>query len=281
MIKNLTTVVLLIASAATLAMGQITTPQPSPAATVTQTIGLTEVTVEYSRPGVKGRAIFGDLVPFDQVWRTGANSATKITFSEDVTVEGQELAAGSYAILTKPGASKWDVHFYKYEGRSWGSYVEKTPTVVASVAAIQLPSGMKMENFNILFDQLTNNGGNLEMIWDGTVVPVSIGVKTHDAVMADINKTLAGPSANDYYAAGAYLLDADQDLEKALMYVQKATHGDNPRFWQVRREAVLLGKLGRKAEAIAAAQKSLSLAKEAGNEDYVRLNEKSIKEWSM
>jgi len=128
---------------------------------------------------------------------------------------------------------------------------------------------------------LTNNGGMLEIIWDGTIVPISIGVKTHDSVMANIDKTLAGPTANDYYTAGAYLLDADQDLDKALMYVQKATHGENPRFWQVRREALILGKLGRTAEAIKAAQKSLDLAKAAGNDDYVKLNEKSIKAWSM
>ncbi len=272
---------LLIAATATLAIGQISTPQPSPAATVTQTIGLTEVSVEYSRPGVKGRTIFGDLVPHDKVWRTGANAVTKITFSDDVTVEGKDLSAGSYAILTKPGASTWDVHFYAYDTGSWGRYVEKTPVAVVTVQSASLPGGLKMENFAILFDQLTNNGGTLEMVWDGTIVPVSIGVKTHASVMADIDKTLAGPTANDYYTAGSYLLDADQDLDKALMYVQKATHGDNPRFWQVRREALILGKLGRKAEAVAAAKKSLELAKEAGNEDYVRLNEKSIKEWSM
>jgi len=274
-------VMLLIAAAATVAMGQIRTPQPSPSATVTQTIGLTEVTVEYSRPGVKGRTIFGDLVPFDKVWRTGANAVTKISFSEDVTVEGKELAAGSYAILTKPGASKWDIHFYDYAGGSWNGYVEKDPTAVVTVASVQLPAGLKMENFLIHFDMLTNNGGMLEIIWDGTIVPISIGVKTHDSVMANIDKTLAGPTANDYYTAGAYLLDADQDLDKALMYVQKATHGENPRFWQVRREALILGKLGRTAEAIKAAQKSLDLAKAAGNDDYVKLNEKSIKAWSM
>jgi len=281
MIKNLTMVMLLIAAAATIAMGQITTPQPSPAATVTQTIGLTEVTVEYSRPGVKGRTIFGDLVPFNKVWRTGANRATKISFSDDVTVEGKSLAAGSYAILTKPGVRNWDVHFYNYEGGSWGSYVEKEPVAVVTVASVQLPAGLKMENFTVLFDALTNNGGNLEIIWDGTIVPIAIGVNTHETVMANVDRVLAGPTANEYYAAGAYLLDADQDLEKALSYVQKATHGENPRFWQVRREALLLGKLGRTAEAIKAAQKSLDLAKAAGNEDYVRLNENSIKEWSM
>ena len=281
MLKNITLMVLLVAGFSTVVQSQISTPQPSPSAKVMQTIGLTEVTVEYSRPGVKGRTIFGDLVPYDQIWRTGANAVSKITFSEDVTVEGKELTAGSYAILTKPGMTTWGVHFYSYEGGSWGSYVEKEPAAAVTVASAKLPEGLVMQNFAFHFDGIHNNGGILEIIWEGTIVPVSIGVHTHKSVMANIDQVLAGPTSNDYYTAGNYLLDADQDLEKALMYVQKATHGDNPRFWQVRREALLLGKLGRKAEAIKAAQKSIELAKEAGNDDYVRLNEKSIKEWSM
>jgi len=162
MIKKLTMAMLLVAAAATMAMGQIQTPQPSPSSTVMQTIGLTDVTVQYSRPAVKGRTIFGDLVPYDKVWRTGANSAVKISFSDDVTVEGKELTKGDYAILTKPGMKTWDVHFYTYESSSWGSYVEKEPQAVVTVPVILLPGDLKMENFTIHFDALHNNGGNME-----------------------------------------------------------------------------------------------------------------------
>jgi len=281
MIKNLTLMVLLVTAVATTALGQLRTPQPSPSAKLTQTIGLTEVTVEYSRPGVKGRTIFGDLVPYDKIWRTGANQVSKISFGDDVTINGNALAKGSYAILTKPGMKTWDVHFYAYESGNWSSYVEKTPALAVTAPAVAMPDGVIIENFTIGFDGLHNNGGNMEMMWEGVFVPLEIGVNAHETVMANMKKLLSGPSDQDYYAAGSYLLETDQDLEKALMYVQKVTHSETPRFWQVRREALILSKLGRKAEAVKAAQKSLDLAKTAGNDDYVRMNEKSIKEWSM
>ena len=262
-----------------MAISQIRTPAPSPAASFTQAVGLTEISGEYSRPGVKGRAIFGDLVPYDKVWRTGANAATKITFSDDVQVEGNDLKAGSYAVLTKPGMSSWDVHFYAYESGNFGSYLEKDPDLVVTVTPSTMP--MSVERFLITVGGMTDNGAVLQFIWDTTLVPVQITVNTEERVMANIDRVLSGPSNGDYYAAGQYLFNSGKDLEKALMYVQKATHSDNPRFWQVRQESLILAKLGRKAEAIKAAKKSLELATAAGNDDYVRMNEKSIKEWSM
>jgi len=177
---------------------QIRTPAPSPSSSFTQEIGLIEVSAEYSRPGVKGRAIFGDLVPYDKVWRTGANAATKISFSGDVKIEGEELPAGSYAVLTKPGASSWDVHFYTYEGRSWGSYVEKEPALVVSADVTNLP--VSVQNFMIMVDNLTDSSGSLEFIWDKTLVAVDVTTEVDAAVMASIKETLAGPSAGDYYA---------------------------------------------------------------------------------
>ncbi len=279
MLKKLSFALLFIAAAATMALGQIRTPAASPAASFSQTVGLTEIKGEYSRPGVKGRVIFGDLVPYDKVWRTGANAATKISFSDDVTVEGNDLKAGAYAILTKPGMSSWDVHFYKYESGNFGSYLDKEPDLVVTVTPQELP--FSVHNFFITVANLENDGGVLEFIWDKTIVPVQIGVHTHKAVMANIDRVLGGPSNGDYYAAGQYIASTGENLEKALKYVQKATHGDSPRFWQVRQESLILAQLGRKAEAIEAAKKSLMLAKEAGNDDYIRMNEKSIKEWSM
>lgn len=279
MLRNSSLILLFVAGLATLAMGQLQTPAPSPAAKTTQTVGLTDVTIEYSRPGVKGRTIFGDLVPYDKIWRTGANAATKITFSDDVTIEGKELKGGSYAILTKPSATMWAVHFYPYESGNFGTYVEKEPAVAVSVAPQTLP--LKVENFTMGVGNLHNEGGDLQIIWDNIYVPIKLGVNTDAKVMAQIDRMMAGPSANDYYAMGQYMHDAGKDLNKALKFVQKATKGDSPRFWQVRREALILADLGRKAEALEAAKLSMQLAKEAGNDDYVRMNEKSIKEWSM
>ncbi len=280
MLKNFTITLLFVLSVATIAMGQIRTPAASPSAMFKQTVGLTEVTIEYSRPSMKGRAIFGDLVPFDKVWRLGANQITKFTFSEDVTVEGKALKAGSYGVLAKPGMKSWDVHFYDYDTGNWGSYVEKTPTAVVTVAPVQAP-GIKVESFFITIADLTANGGLIEFIWDSTIVPVKLGVHTDKAVMANIDQVMAGPSAGDYFNAGTYLHESGKDLAKALMYVQKATHTDNPRFWQVRREALILADMGKKAEAIKAAKKSLELATTAGNDDYIKMNNDSIKKWSM
>lgn len=279
MFKNLSFVFLFVLGAGTIAFGQIETPAPSPSASFSQDVGLIEISGEYSRPGVKDRAIFGDLVPYDNLWRTGANAATKISFSGDVTVEGQSLKAGSYAVLTKPGMATWDVNFYAYESGSFGSYVEKEPTLSVTVTPVEIP--VKIERFLITVADMHDNGAVLEFLWANTLVPVQIGVSTDAAVMASIDRVLSGPTAGDYYTAGSYLHNSGKDLEKALMYVQKATHGESPKFWQVRQESLILAKLGRKAEAIAAAKKSLELAKTAGNDDYVRMNEKSIKEWSM
>ena len=281
MFKNITITLILLLGALTIANGQIRTPAASPGAKLSQTVGLTDIDLEYSRPSAKGRTIFAadGIVPFGKIWRTGANQATKITFSDAVTVEGKELAAGSYAILTKPGASSWDVHFYSYKTGNWGSYVEMDPAAVVTVSPEGLP--FNVETFGITVEDITSEGAVLAFIWADKFVGVKLGVEVDSRVMADIDRVMAGPSTNDYFNAGTYLHESGKDLKKALMYVQKATSGDSPRFWQVRREALILADLGETAKAIATAKKSLTLAKEAGNDDYVSMNEKSIKKWSM
>lgn len=244
------------------------------------TIGLTDVHVEYSRPGVKGRTIFAadGLVPYGEIWRTGANQATKITFSKKVTVAGEDVPAGSYAVLTKPMADQWEVMFFPYETGSWNSYVDKTPAVTVTAKTEQFPG--KVENFTIIIDEYTMDGANLYMMWDQTMVALPIMTTAKEDVKASIERTMAGPSVNDYFNAASFLSD-NGDNKQALEYVKKANmmSGDAPKYWMVRREAVILGDLGMKKEAIAAAKKSLELAKAAGNMDYVRMNEKSLKEW--
>lgn len=281
MLKSITTTFVLLLAALSIATGQIRTPAASPSAKVSQTVGLTDIDIEYSRPSAKGRTIFGanGIVPFDKIWRTGANQVTKITFSDAVTVEGKELAKGSYAILTKPGAATWDVHFYAFETGNWGSYVDKEPAAAVTVSPQSLP--FNVETFGISVEDISSEGAVLSFIWENVYVGVNVGVEVDSRVMADIDRVMAGPSTNDYFNAGTYMHESGKDLNKALMYVQKATSGDNPRFWQVRREALILADLGKTKEALATAKKSMMLAKEAGNEDYVRMNEKSIKEWSM
>ena len=259
---------------------QIVTPAPSPTGKIEQKIGLTDVTLEYARPSAKGRKVFGPdaIVPFGEPWRTGANAATKVTFSDDVTIENKSLKKGSYALITKPGATSWEVHFHVYETGDWGSYIAKTPALAASVTPMN--SALAFETFTINFSDFSGEKATMYLMWGNTIVPIKIGVEVDKKVMANIEKVMGGPTAADYYNAGSYYHDAGKDLNQALAWVQKATKVDSPRFWQLRREALILGDLGRFAEAIEVAKKSIEGAKAAGNMEYVNMNEKSIAEWS-
>lgn len=256
---------------------QIRTPAPSPGAKMETTVGLTDVHVEYSRPGMKGRTIFAadGLVPFGEVWRTGANQATKITFSDDVMVGGKELKAGSYAILSKPMADKWEVMLFSYETGNWGSYVEKTPAATVTAETMKVPG--KVENFTIMFDEYTMESANLYMMWDQTMVALPIKTHAKKMTMASIERTMAGPSMNDYYNSASFLAD-NGDAKKALGYINKAVEmgGDEPRYWMVRRQGLILEQLGMKDKAMASFKKSLALAEKAGNMDFVRMNKKSL-----
>jgi hypothetical protein len=258
---------------------QIRTPAPSPSCELKQTVGLTDVTINYSRPSAKGRVIFGEngVVPYGEMWRAGANSATKITFADAVTLGDQNVAAGSYAILIKPMAAEWKVMFYTHEGSNWGSYVEKTPvaTVTAPVKTLTTP----VETFTIGVNNLETTMATLDFSWGTVLASVPVKVEVDKRVMADIDRVMSGPSAGDYFAAATYLHESKRDLNRALEYITKANAMGEPRYWMVRREALILADLGRKADAIKAATRSKELAQTAGDANYVRMNEASIREW--
>ena len=257
---------------------QIKTPAPSPAATVMQTVGMTDFTVEYSRPGKRGRQIFGKLVPYDMVWRTGANQATKISFDNDITVEGTALKAGDYALFTKPGMSSWEVHFYEHTTTSSGGYKDATPAALVKITPKKMAT--VRESFTIEFTNLSDDSGHLVIAWDNVEVPIKVGVNSQEVAMKSIEKTLAGPSTGDYYNAGTYMARVGADNETALKYIRMATESDDPKFWQVKQEAEILAKMGRHKEAITKATTSLDLATKAGNENYVRINKENIAKWS-
>ena len=259
---------------------QIKTPAPSPFAKWEQALGLTTLEVEYSRPGMKDRTIFANegLVPFGKTWRTGANSATKITIGADAKIGGIDVPKGSYALLTVPTKDEWTFKLYPYEGQRWTSYTTKDSIAFVFTAKPQEHS-QPIETFFIWPENLTTNSLDLVFGWENTTVSVPIEMEIHETIMSNIKTVLAGPSANNYYAAATYLYNTKSDMETALEYIQKATAGDEPRFWMLRREALILAALDRKQEAIGAAQRSLEAAKEAGNDDYVRMNEASIEEW--
>jgi hypothetical protein len=259
---------------------QLRTPAASPASELKQTVGLTEVTISYSRPSAKGRTIFAKdgVVPFDQAWRFGANTATKFTFSEKVKVAGQELKAGSYAVLAMPTAKEWKLMFYPYETGNWGSYLEKDAAATATVATST--SANHAETMTIGISNVKDTGADIYVKWEKTMVTIPLEVFTDEQVMASIKQVMNGPSQGDYYNAAVYYHNSGKDLEQALAWMEKATEGDNPRFWQLRSKALLLADMGKYDAAIKAAKHSSELAQKAGNEEYVTMNNKSIEEWS-
>ena len=276
--KKFTLLLVAIAFGVT-ASAQIQTPQPSPFSKVKQTVGLTDVVLEYSRPSMKGRTIFGDLVPYDRVWRTGANARTKITFSDDVTIDSQEVKAGSYAIFTKPGQASWEVIFYS-EADGWGTPQEWDDSKVAAkttAEVVEMP--MEVETYTMTFDDLHNNGATLGFIWADTYVGVPFEVPTASKAMKSIETVMSGPSANDYYQAASYYFAEGQDLDKAQKWVDKAVAMNDDAFWVMRLQSLIYAKNGNKEKAIEAAKRSMEVAKAAGNDDYVKMNQDSLKEW--
>jgi hypothetical protein len=275
---------LLFAFALTLmfsANAQVETPQPSPFTKIEQKVGLTDVTLEYSRPSMKGRKIFGDLVPYGKMWRAGANKNTMITFSDDVSIEGTSLKAGSYAIFISPNKQSWDIVFYS-DTNNWGTPGEWDESkVAAKVSAKIYEMPMNVETWTIGIDDLTNSSASIGFIWENTYAAVKFKVPTETKVSASIKKVMAGPSANDYYAAAVYNLAEGKDLKDAMTWIDKAVEmtKDQPRFWYLRQKSLIHAANGDKKGAIAAAKKSLDGAQKAGNDDYVKMNKESLKEW--
>jgi hypothetical protein len=259
---------------------QIQTPQPSPFTKVEQKVGLTDVTLEYSRPSMKGRTIFGDLVPYGKMWRTGANKNTTITFSDDVVIDGQTLSAGSYAIFSIPAESSWELIFYS-DTNNWGAPRNFDDAKVAAKTTIEAKKiPMTVETFTIQFDQLTNSSAELGFMWENTYAEVTFNVPTDAKVSAAIEKVMAGPSANDYYAAAVYTMSEGKDLKQAEEWMDKAmSMVEEPAYWQLRQQSLLYAKMGDKKKAIEAAKKSLAGAEKAKNADYVKMNKDSLKEW--
>lgn len=259
---------------------QISTPAPSPASTLIQKVGLTDVTVEYSRPSMRGRTIFGDLVPYDKLWRTGANARTKITFSDDVMIGNQELKAGSYAIFTKPGTTSWEVFFYT-DTNGGGTPSDWDESKVAAKTTAQVYSmDMPVETFTITIDDLSADSATLGMLWEKSYVGVKFSVPTDKTVMTGIERIMNGPTANDYYAAAVYYMNSGKDINKAKEWMDKAmSMTDKPAFWQLRQQSLIYSKAGDKKQAIATAKKSLAAAEAAGNDDYIKMNKDSLKEW--
>jgi hypothetical protein len=250
------------------------TPSPSPAQTVKQDFALSSVEVSYSRPAIKGRNIFGDLVPYGKVWRTGANAATTITFGDEVSIGGTKIPAGKYGLLTIPGASEWTVIISKQtDVNNPANYKQSEDAARVTVPTAKLP--FSVQSFMINFDDVKATSLNMLLVWDNTSVTVPITADIDAKVMASIEKALSGDKP-PYFAAAAYYAENGKDLNKALQWIDKGIAANPDAFYAYYQKANLLVKLGRKNDAITTAKKSIELSKAANNADYVALNEKLI-----
>jgi hypothetical protein len=255
---------------------QLKTPAPSTTQTIKQDLGLGTVELSYSRPNMKGRKIFGDLVPFDKVWRTGANNATTLTFTDDVTIGGTKIAPGKYGLLSIPSATEWTLIITKQlDVTSPAAYKPESDVVRVKVKPSTLP--FAVETFTAMFGDIKDNSANLDLMWDKTYVQLPISTDVDSKVMKQI-ETIMKQDSRPYFNAAVYYADNGKDMNQALVWFDKAIEQNNKAFWIYYQKAKALGKLGKKSEAMTASMKSMELAKEAKNDDYVALNEKLQKD---
>ena len=269
--KKISLFVILIALLHISQAQDLRTPAPSPTQWVKQDFGLSSIELSYSRPGVKGRTIFGAVVPYGKVWRTGANGATVISFGDDVMFGDVKVPAGKYGLLTLPGETEWVVILTKaLDVTSPAAY--KTEMDVARVKV--KPEGLpfSLESFTILFSDVKSNTLNLDLIWDKTLVTVPIKTDVDTKVMADINEIMKSDN-RPYYQAAVYYMNNGKDMNKALEWFNKASDQEPDAYWVWYQKANCLAKMGKKSEALAASNKSKQLATAQKNEDYVTLNE--------
>ena len=264
------------------AFAQVKTPQPSPRSTISQQVGLTTVEVDYSRPSARGRKVIGGLVRYGDIWRTGANKNTTVSFSDPIDIVGKSLAAGKYGLYTRPSADQWEVYFYKKNNMGDASTNWDEDQVVLSLTVPSVYFDPMVETFTINFSDLKSGGAKLNLIWEHTLVALPFEVPTDTKAMESINKTLyADPKSGDYYQAAVYFLQEDMELAKAQGWIEKAIKmRKQPAFWMYRQYALILSKLGDKKAALTAIKKSNELAEKAGNKDYVIMNNSSIADWS-
>lgn len=252
---------------------QLRVPASSPTQTIQQDFGVSSVQLIYSRPGMKGRKIFGDLVPYGKVWRTGANAATRIKFNDDVSFGGQPLKAGEYALYTIPHEDEWDIVINKGSA-NWGTDYKQEDDILR-VKAKPTKLDNAMETFTLQIENIKPTSGELKIMWEKTAVVVPIAVDIDKKVMAQIDD-LMNKDNRPYFAAAMYYMESGKDLNQAITWFDKALEQNPDAYWVYHQKANALAKQGKKEAAKQAANKSIELAKVQNNDDYVKLNEKLL-----
>jgi hypothetical protein len=251
-------------------------PESSSTQTIIQDFGLGKVTVTYSRPNVKGRKIFGGINPYGEVWRTGANAATVITFTENVVVEGNKVPAGTYSLFSIPDEKMWTIILNK-TSKQWGAYSYKQADDLLRFKVKPVEVKEKRETLTMQFANSTTKTTDFYVVWDHTAVPIHMQTDDDAQITANIEKLMQGDiKKRPYFNAIQYYYENDKDLKKAMAWVLEAEKLEPKGPWYKLWKARILLKTGKKAEAIATAQEGVRLAKESNDDEYVRLNEAVI-----
>ena len=253
---------------------QLLMPQSSSSQTLIQEFGMGKVSVKYSRPNIKGRSISADLAPYGEVWRTGANDATVITFTDAVTLEGSPVAPGEYALFTIPGKDEWTIILNK-ESKQWGAYSYKQTEDVLRFKVKTAKLKDKVETFTITFNDVTTSTARLDLIWGKIRVPVNITTDSDSKVMAGIDEAMKGEK-KPYYPAAIYYFENGKDLNKALEWISMAEASDQKAPWFKYQKARIQLKMGDKAGAAQTAKAGIEAAKAMNNAEYIRLNGKIL-----
>lgn len=268
--------VLLLSLTATVSTAQLSIPPPSPSQTVNQQFATSKIEVDYSRPGVKGRKIFGDLVPFDKVWRTGANSATTIYFGEEVKINNVMVSKGKYGLLTIPGKKEWVIIISKDTTVTSPSDY-KTENDVVRVFVKPSAIANNVESFTIEIADIKSNECEVQIKWEKTQASFKVSADIDKKIMSQIDAAMK-EEKKPYYQAARYYFENDKDLNKALEWAKEAAKANTNAFWITHLQSKIELKLKKYDDAIASATASKEKAQESGNGDYVKLNEKVIEE---
>ena len=246
-------------------------PAPSPTQTLKQNFGTSDMSLEYSRPSANGRIVFGNVVAYDKIWRTGANSSTKITFGSDVKLEGKDVKAGTYAIYSMPGKESWDIMLYKDLTIGGNTDKYKTENEVLRVKVKPSKISEKVESFTINFNGFTPTATTLELAWENTKVAVAITTDIDATIMKNIEKFIINDS-RPFYSAATYYYDNNKDQALAMEWVNKAIAGNPKGYWMYLLKAKIAKKQNDKASALAAATECNKLATEDKDDAYIKMS---------
>jgi hypothetical protein len=273
-IKSITLALIILLGSNAIAQ-QLKVPAASPTQTVKQAFGISEITIEYSRPGVKGRVVFGEVVPFGKIWRTGANSTTKITFGDDVKIEGVDVKAGTYGFYTIPNADSWEIMLYKdlTLGGNVANY--KTENEVLKVKVKPSTLANKVETFTMGLADITSTTANIELTWENTRVAISVVTEIDSKIMKTIESTIV-QDTRPFYQAASYYYENNKDLKQALEWTEKAIVANPKAYWVVLLKAKIQLKLNDKKGAIATANQVIVIATADKDDSFVKQAEKLI-----